>query len=97
MTSPSGVSFSFGMGPPIDLICWTACKDVPSRYRCVVPDFYRRQRACNSRPFDRGNMPLPSDTPSFIDDIAATMVADILEACSPDEIQQLIEELEPRL
>jgi hypothetical protein len=42
-------------------------------------------------------MPLPSDTPSFIDDIAATMVADILEACSPDEIQQLIEELEPRL
>jgi hypothetical protein len=42
-------------------------------------------------------MALPSDVSSFVADLAATMVADILEACSPDEIQQLIKELEIRL
>jgi hypothetical protein len=42
-------------------------------------------------------MALPSDVSGFVADLAATMVADILEACSPDEIRRLIEELEIRL
>jgi hypothetical protein len=42
-------------------------------------------------------MPNTTDIPSFIEDLAATMIADILETCSPDEIQQLIYELELRL
>jgi hypothetical protein len=41
-------------------------------------------------------MPNPSDIPSFIDDFTAAMVADILESCSPDEIERLIDELELR-
>jgi hypothetical protein len=39
-------------------------------------------------------MPIPSDIPSFVDDLAAEMIADIFESCSPDEIQQLTDELE---
>jgi hypothetical protein len=42
-------------------------------------------------------MPIPLDIVSFIEDLTATMVADIFESCRPDEIQQLIEELELRL
>jgi hypothetical protein len=42
-------------------------------------------------------MPLPSDISSLVANLATAMVADILEAGSPDEIRQLIEELEIRL
>lgn len=42
-------------------------------------------------------MPNPSDIPSFIQTLTAALVADILESCSPDEILQLVEELELRL
>lgn len=42
-------------------------------------------------------MPNPSDIPSFIQTLNAALVADILESCSPDEILQLVEELELRL
>jgi hypothetical protein len=41
-------------------------------------------------------MPIPSDITSFIDDLTAEMIADIFESCSPDEIQQLMDELELR-
>jgi hypothetical protein len=42
-------------------------------------------------------MPIPSDIPSFVEDLAAEMIADIFESCSPDEIRQLMDELELRL
>jgi hypothetical protein len=42
-------------------------------------------------------MPIPSDIPSFIEDLAAEMIADIFESRSLDEIQQLMDELELRL
>jgi hypothetical protein len=41
-------------------------------------------------------MPIPSNIPSFIDDPTDAIVVDILDLCSPDEILQLVEELELR-
>jgi hypothetical protein len=41
-------------------------------------------------------MPLPSDFATFIEVLADAMVADILKASSPEEVQRLIKELELR-
>jgi hypothetical protein len=41
-------------------------------------------------------MPIPVDISRFIDDIASTMLGDILESSSPEEMGQLIEELETK-
>jgi hypothetical protein len=41
-------------------------------------------------------MPVPVDLSRFIDDIASMMLNDILKSPSPEEMGQLIEELETR-
>jgi hypothetical protein len=41
-------------------------------------------------------MPIPFDLPKLIEDLAEAVVADILESSTPEEIRQLIEELELR-
>jgi len=61
-------------------------------YRRTVPDGCQRENVQSEK-----IMPNPSDIASFIQTFAAALVADILESCSPDEIQQLVEELELRL
>jgi hypothetical protein len=41
-------------------------------------------------------MTLPPDLPQTAEDLADAMVADIVESWSPDEIRQLIEEMEAK-
>ena len=41
-------------------------------------------------------MPSPLDLPKLIGDLAEAVLADILESSTPEEIRQLIEELERR-
>jgi hypothetical protein len=41
-------------------------------------------------------MPTPADISRFIDDIASTMLDDILKSSSAEEMAQLIEELETK-
>jgi hypothetical protein len=41
-------------------------------------------------------MSLASDVAKFIEQLAEAMVTDVLKASSPEEVQQLIEELELR-
>ncbi len=66
-------------------------------YRRLVAGCYG-ERTCKLPIFSKREiMPNPPDIPSFIQTLTAALVADILESCSPDEILQLVEELELRL
>ena len=64
----------------------------------MVPDCYRRLRACDSRHCLQGSIvPVPLDLHKFIDDLADAIIAEITECGSSDEIRQMVEELELRL
>jgi hypothetical protein len=41
-------------------------------------------------------MPIAVDPMNVANDLARAMVADIMESCTPEEIRQLIEEMEAR-
>jgi hypothetical protein len=47
--------------------------------------------------FDRSEtMPIPLDLPKLIEDLTEAVLADILKSSTPEEIRQLIKELELR-
>jgi Mg/Co/Ni transporter MgtE len=41
-------------------------------------------------------MPMTAEHTKLFNDLASALAADILASCSPDEIEQLIEEMEAR-